>query len=47
MSNMADISEAGLVETFDRLVSEGVIVYGPHESVRLKDEGYPVSKGHN
>lgn len=43
---MADISEAGLVETFDKLVSEGVIVYGPHESVKLKDQGYPVSKGH-
>ncbi|RAR01530.1 ap4a phosphorylase 2 [Stemphylium lycopersici] len=36
------LPQAGLVETFDKLVSEGVIVYGPHESVRLKDEGYPL-----
>ena len=40
---MDDLSEENLVTTFDKLVSEGVIVYGPSTSVHVEDEGYPVS----
>jgi ATP adenylyltransferase len=40
---MDDVTEASLTETFDTLVSDGVIVYGPNESIKLEDEGYPVS----
>lgn len=40
---MDDVSEAKLTDTFDELVSQAVIVYGPHESVKLEAEGYPVS----
>jgi ATP adenylyltransferase/5',5'''-P-1,P-4-tetraphosphate phosphorylase II len=40
---MENVTEAALTESFDQLVSEGVIVYGPHESVKLDDQGYPVS----
>jgi hypothetical protein len=29
--------------TFDVLVTEGVIVSGPYESIHHEDEGYPVS----
>jgi hypothetical protein len=39
---MEDLSEEALTTTFDKLVSEGVIVYGPHESVKVEAEGYPV-----
>jgi hypothetical protein len=41
--DMENVTEAALTESFDQLVSEGVIVYGPHESVKLDDQGYPVS----
>lgn len=37
------ISENELVALFDQLVSEGVIVYGPHTKHVVEDEGYPVS----
>ena len=40
---MEDVSEETLLTTFDKLVSEGVIVFGPHESFKIEDEGYPVS----
>lgn len=40
---MEHISEEKLVATFDQLVSEGVIVYGPHTKYDTQDEGYPVS----
>ena len=40
---MDNVTEAALTDTFDKLVSEGVIQYGPHESIKLQDEGYPVS----
>lgn len=39
---MEDLNEDKLIATFDYLASEGVIVYGPHETVRYVDEGYPV-----
>ncbi|EMD88897.1 hypothetical protein COCC4DRAFT_60432 [Bipolaris maydis ATCC 48331] len=39
---MADYSEAGLVETFDKLASEGAIVFGPHKIVSVEDDGYPL-----
>ncbi|KAF1852080.1 uncharacterized protein K460DRAFT_373940 [Cucurbitaria berberidis CBS 394.84] len=39
---MGDVSEENLVTTFDKLVSEGVIVYGPSTSVNIEDEGYPM-----
>ena len=41
--DMDGVSEAKLIDTFDELVSQGVILYGPHESVKLEAEGYPVS----
>ncbi|RMZ74290.1 ATP adenylyltransferase [Pyrenophora seminiperda CCB06] len=40
--DMDGVSEAKLTDTFDELVSRGVIVYGPHESVKLEAEGYPI-----
>ena len=40
---MDDLSEESLINTFDKLVSEGVIVYGPSTSITVEDEGYPVS----
>lgn len=40
---MADAPHAAaLVEAFDRLVDEGVIVYGPHQTIRVDANGYPV-----
>jgi hypothetical protein len=44
---MADVTEARLVETFDQLANQGVIVYGPHETVKVEDDGYPVRKHGN
>ena len=41
---MVDYSEAGLVETFDKLASEGAIVFGPHKIVSVEDNGYPVRR---
>lgn len=41
---MADYWEVGLVETFDKLASEGAIVYGPHKIVSVEDNGYPVRR---
>lgn len=41
--NMDNVTETALTESFDKLVSEGVIVYGPNESIKLDHEGYPVS----
>jgi hypothetical protein len=40
---MDDITEDKLTETFDQLVAEGIIVYGPYESIKTEDHGYPVS----
>ncbi|KAG9185658.1 sulfate adenylyltransferase (ADP) / ATP adenylyltransferase [Alternaria panax] len=40
--NMDDVTEAALTETFDKLVTEGVIVHGPHKSITVEDEGYPI-----
>jgi ATP adenylyltransferase len=39
---MDSISERQALTTFDELVAEGVIVYGPHTKHQLTDEGYPV-----
>jgi hypothetical protein len=39
---MEEISSESLIATFDHLVSEGVIVYGPHTTHAIEDEGYPV-----
>lgn len=36
-------SKAQIVATFDALVAEDVLVYGPHEVVEYDCEGYPVS----
>ena len=44
---MAAISEDELVETFDLLANEGVIVYGPHETIKVEADGYPVRKPTN
>jgi hypothetical protein len=40
---MEFISEEELIGRFDQLVSEGVIVYGPHTKYETHDGGYPVS----
>ncbi|KAH7392583.1 hypothetical protein BKA66DRAFT_510148 [Pyrenochaeta sp. MPI-SDFR-AT-0127] len=37
---MDNLSEDTLIATFDKLVSEGVIIYGPSKAVHYKDEGY-------
>jgi hypothetical protein len=39
---MEKLTGDNLIATFDYLVSEDVIVYGPHETVRYVDQGYPV-----
>lgn len=41
-SNMEDISAQHLTTLFDQLVSEGVVIYGPHTKHIVEDEGYPV-----
>lgn len=40
---MTELNEDAIVVIFDQLVSEGVLVYGPHESIIREAEGYPVS----
>lgn len=40
---MGDSDESKAVAVFDQLVSEGVLVYGTHESIVREAEGYPVS----
>jgi len=39
---MAQISEAEIIATFDKLVSERAITFGPYETVREDCDGYPV-----
>jgi hypothetical protein len=39
---MADLSNESITALFDQLVSENIIVYGPHESIKCEAEGYPV-----
>lgn len=39
---MDNISESNLLERFDELVAEGVIIYGPHTKRPVEAEGYPV-----
>jgi hypothetical protein len=39
---MESISETDLIERFDKLVAENIIVYGPNTKQHLTDEGYPV-----
>jgi hypothetical protein len=41
-ATMESISETDLIERFDKLVAENVIVYGPNTKQHLTDEGYPV-----
>ncbi|KAG9199563.1 hypothetical protein G6514_008422, partial [Epicoccum nigrum] len=38
---MGDLNEDKTLAVFDQLVSEGVLIYGPHQSVVRKAEGYP------
>lgn len=40
---MVDSDESKVIAVFDQLVVEGVLVYGPHQSVVREAEGYPVS----
>ncbi len=40
---MSGSDEDKALAIFDQLVSEGVLVYGPHETVVREAEGYPVS----
>jgi hypothetical protein len=42
--NIDDITEDTLITTFDKLVEDDVIVYGPYNTYRTEDRGYPVSK---
>ncbi|KAJ4989325.1 tetraphosphate phosphorylase 2 (ATP adenylyltransferase) [Stagonosporopsis vannaccii] len=39
---MGDSYESKAIAVFDQLVSDGVLVYGPHESVVHEAESYPV-----
>jgi hypothetical protein len=39
---MEDITDEHLTTLFDQLVSEGVIVYGPHDKHLIEAESYPV-----
>jgi hypothetical protein len=36
-------SEVQIVATFDTLVSDGLLIYGPHQVIEYDCEGYPVS----
>ncbi|KAL5116199.1 hypothetical protein ACEQ8H_005864 [Pleosporales sp. CAS-2024a] len=38
---MDDLSDEHIVTLFDQLVSEGVIMYGPHTKHLVEDDGYP------
>ena len=40
---MGDLDENKTLAVFDQLVSEGILIYGPHQSVVREAEGYPVS----
>jgi hypothetical protein len=40
---MGDLNEDKALAVFDQLVLEGVLIYGPHQSVVREAEGYPVS----
>jgi hypothetical protein len=40
---MASTMEDDAVKLFDQLVSEGVIIYGPHQAIFHEDNGFPVS----
>jgi hypothetical protein len=46
-SKLEDISDSHLTTLFDQLVSEGVIVYGPHTKHLIEDESYPVRHLHH
>lgn len=39
---MDALSEKTIIDLFDQLVSEGVIVYGPYETIAEACGGYPV-----
>jgi ATP adenylyltransferase len=39
---MAQISEVEILATFDQLVSEGAITFGPYETIKEDCDGYPV-----
>ena len=40
---MGDSPEGKITALFDQLTAEGVLIYGPHESVVHEADGYPVS----
>lgn len=40
---MSNFEEGKALAVFDQLVSEGVLVYGSHQSIVREAEGYPVS----
>lgn len=40
---MGDLDQSNVLAVFDQLVSDGVLVYGPHQSIVREAEGYPVS----
>ncbi|KAF2993695.1 hypothetical protein E8E13_002267 [Curvularia kusanoi] len=39
---MGDFDKGKTLAVFDQLVSEGILVYGPHQSIVRDAEGYPV-----
>lgn len=43
---MESLNEKKTVEIFDQLVSEGIIIYGPHEKIIENCGGYPVRDLH-
>lgn len=41
---MVELNEEKITSLFDQLVSEEVLVYGPHESIKREADGFPVSQ---
>lgn len=41
---MSDLSEEIILTTFDKLVADGIIIYGSHDVVRKDCGGYPVRR---
>jgi ATP adenylyltransferase len=41
---MVNLSEDSITAVFEKLVAEGVVMYGPHEVVREDAGGFPVRR---
>ena len=40
---MIELNEEAVTSLFDKLVSENILVYGLHQSIKREADGYPVS----